>query len=75
MKSRAWMRFPDGERIAQIIDALVSPAQDMHGDFHADCVKAIETKLQVKLKNIHRSLYVSGDETGLATKKRTPGVV
>jgi 5-methylcytosine-specific restriction enzyme A len=34
-----------------------------HADFHADCVKAIETKLQLTLKNIHRSLYVSSDGT------------
>src|ERR1035437_1607871 len=32
-------------------------------DFHAGCVKAIETKLQLTLKHIRRSLYVSGDGT------------
>jgi hypothetical protein len=62
VKSRAWMKFADGEPIAQMIDALVSRAQDMPGDFHTECVKAIEAKLQVRLNNINRSLYVSEDE-------------
>ncbi|MGA2541968.1 MAG: DUF3883 domain-containing protein [Verrucomicrobiota bacterium] len=30
VRSRAWPTFPDGERIAQIIDAFVSPDQDTH---------------------------------------------
>jgi hypothetical protein len=63
VKSRAWMRFPDGGRIGRLVDAFLAPAQDMHGDFHADCVRAIEAKLQIQFTNIHRSLYVSDDET------------